>query len=190
MKKIKFLLTALSLLCILYSCNFWSRKEQFFTYTPLGQYQYTEADIQAGTELQLLAFSGGVESDEDNQYYYQFIVYDKAKGDTLRVLCPLISIAESVNGLDNKTYTSPLQYDLKKRVMQAFYEPMDSTHNLLLQTEKVVEMTEGNAPADFESLMKKVDKKRFVVSCKDYPELDNPAYRTAIGILNFKEMSW
>ncbi len=189
MKHKKRLLLITLPLIIFFSCNEIKRKEQYFAYTPLEDYKYTEALIQPETELELLAFSGGIESDEKNLYYYQFIVYDKNKGDTLRILAPLISIY-GVTAQDTKTYTSPLQYDYKKGITKATYEPLDDSHNLALQTEKVADLAEGKTDVDFEALMQKVDKKRFVITNKDMPELDNPKSPTAIGVLNFKGKPW
>ena len=170
------------------SCKLNNRAFQTYEYMPLEQYEYKQAGIQPGTEVELLAFSGGKEGDENSVYYYQFIVLDKANGDTLRILTPLISVEEP--DLPNKTYTTPLLYDPEKGITNAFYERMDSTQNLLLQVEKFTKSGGSLDSVDINSMMKMVDKKQFVVINKSMPEFENPNYRTAIGVLNFKGMPW
>jgi hypothetical protein len=162
---------------------------QTYQYLPLEEYKYSQASIQPGTEVELLAFSGGKEGDENSVFYYQFLVVDKTAGDTLRILTPLISIDESA-GLDNKTYTTPLQYNPNKGVKNAFYELVDSTQNLALQVESLIKDNKNDSSVDINSLMTKVDKKQFVVINKSMPEFENPNYRTAIGVLNFKRIPW
>src|SRR5204862_72829 len=54
-------------------------------YQPLEDYQYTPATVTPGSEIELLAFSGGKRSDENNLYYYQCVGIDKSKGDTIKI---------------------------------------------------------------------------------------------------------
>jgi hypothetical protein len=109
-------------------------------------------------------------------------------GDTLRILTPLISVDESA-GLDNKTYTTPLQYNPKKGITNAFYEPIDSAQNLLLKVESVIKHDKDDS-IELNSLMSKVDKRQFVVINKNLSELENAHFRTVIGVLNFKGIPW
>jgi hypothetical protein len=189
MKKRKIALSVLLFIEVFSGCNLKSHPEQEYMYIPLEEYKYNAASIQPGTEVELLAFSGGKENDKENIYYYQFIVLNKTNMDTLRILTPLISIDESA-GVENKTYTTPLQYDPEKGITNAFFEPKDSSQNLLLQIESLVKDDKKGNSVDVESLMKKVDKKQFVVVNKSMSEFENPHYHTVIGILNFKKMPW
>ena len=189
MKKCLTLFAVIVLIETLDGCNSRGRPNQTYEYLPLEEYRYAQASIQPGTEVELLAFSGGKEADEKGLYYYQFIVLDKNKGDTLRILTPLISVDESA-GLDNKTFTTPLQYNPEKGVTNAFYEPMDSAQNLALQVDALIKDNKNDSSVDINSLMSKVDKKQFVVINKSMSEFENPNYRTAIGVLNFKKIPW
>jgi hypothetical protein len=186
MKAFISLLTATVLIEIFYSCNPAGHR---YDYVPLEEYKYSKANIQAETEVELLAFSGGKESGEKSVYYYQFMVRDKSTGDTLRILTPLISVDQSA-GVDNKTYTTPLQYDVAKGITNAFYEPMDSSQNLLLQTESLDKLGKNDSSVNIEALMSKIDKPQFVVVNKSMDVFENPNYRTAIGVLNFKKIPW
>jgi hypothetical protein len=168
------------------------RAKQAFEYVLLEQYQFEPATIRPGTEVKLLAFSGGRRNDKLFIYYYQFIVRDKETGDTLRILAPLISIDEST-GLENKIYTTPLQYSIEKGITDAFYEPKDSTHNLALQTEEWEELAKtstGDSAYTLERPLYQITRTQLVVVNKSFPMFENRHYKSAIGILNFKEMPW
>lgn len=178
------------ILCVVVSsCSYKSSTRQEFTYVLLEEYQYQEANIQPGTEVELLAFSGGKKESEGNVLYYQFIVLEKGTKDTFRILTPFISV-DMEAGVESKTYATPLQYDPAKGITSAFYEPMDSSSNLLLQLETLVKDGEVDKSVDVQSLMGRVDKRQVVVINKSLAEFSNPGYRTAIGILNFKVIPW
>jgi hypothetical protein len=189
MKKILTLFAVSALIVILDGCDLKGHPSQTYDYLPLEEYRYTPANIQPGTEVQLLAFSGGKEADKKDLYYYQFIVLDRNTGDTLRILAPLISVDKSA-GVDDKTFTTPLQYNPEKGITNAFYELMDSTQNLVLQVDALIKDDNNDSSVDINSLMSKVDKKQFVVINKSMSEFENPNYRTAIGVLNFKRIPW
>jgi hypothetical protein len=168
------------------------RAKQEFEYVPLEEYTYEKANIQPGTEVELLAFSGGRRNDKEDVYYYQFIVVSKETGDTLRILTPLISI-DDLTGTANKTYTTPLQYNPEKGITNAFYEPKDSSQNLLLQTEELADLAKTNMPdssLDIGTLMNTLNKNQLVVVNKSIRIFQNPRYPTAIGTLNFKQIPW
>lgn len=182
-------LLIISLCVIVGSCSLKRSTKQEFTYVLLEEYHYQEANIQPGTEVELLAFSGGKKESEGSVLYYQFIVLEKGTKDTLRILTPFISVDREA-GVEIKTYATPLQYDPTKGITSAFYEPMDSSSNLLLQLENLVKDGEVDKSVDVQSLMGHVDKKQLVVINESLTEFSNPGYRTAIGILNFKEIPW
>ena len=102
-----------------------------FKYVPLAEFKYNTADITPGTEVQILANLDGPKDNGDTVYYYQFIVINKKNGDTIRILCPEITVDVEA-GIDAKTSTTPLLFDMSKGVTTAFYELIDSTKSLLL----------------------------------------------------------
>jgi hypothetical protein len=188
MRKLMIHVSVLFVILSSISCNS-SEKYNDFVYIPLEEYKYEQAIIQPGTELELLAFSGGKKEFGEEIYYYQFLVLDKSTGDTLRIMTPLISVDETA-GSETKTHTTPFQYDPEKRITTAYYEPMDSSKNLLLNASNLIKNGEVDSTADLSRLMTQIDKKQFVVVNKSMPEFVNPRFRSAIGILNFKEIPW
>ena len=158
-------------------------------YQPLEDYQYTPASVTPGSEIELLAFSGGKRSDENNLYYYQFVGIDKSKGDTIKILLPVISIDEDA-GVETKTYTTPLQFNPDKGITTAYFEqlPSDTALNLIngteanpggeISTEKIQDMLDG-----------KSHQKAYVVLNKSI-DLFQRNYKAVIGVLNFKQIPW
>ena len=171
-------------------CNVFEKKfHQVYEYVPLKEYKYSEANIQPGAEVQLIAFSGGKPDDKENVYYYQFIVINLSTGDTLRILTPLISIDPSA-GVETKTYTTPLQFDPAKGITNAFYEVQDSSQNLFLQTDKMLNGDKVDTSFDVQLLMDHINENQLVVVNKSLSMFENPTYKTAVGILNFKKIPW
>jgi hypothetical protein len=191
MRHIKISLLLLIVAGLIVQCNsLRHRPEQEYVYVPLKDYKYDPASIQPGTEVKLLAFSGGKQTETDGDvYYYQFIVLNESTGDTLRILTPFISVDESAEG-KNKTYTKPWQFDPAKGITEAFYELCDSSSKLLLQTNLLIETNRLDTSADFQSLVNNTRLNEFVVVNKSMGIFEDPAYKTAIGILNFKKMPW
>ena len=60
-------LFAVALVLLLVHCQ--SKKESQLEYKPLSDFKYTPANITPGSEIELLAFSGGKESDGNTIYY-------------------------------------------------------------------------------------------------------------------------
>ena len=158
-------------------------------YQPLEDYEYTPATITPGSAIELLAFSGGKRSDENNLYYYQFVGIDKSKGDTIKILLPVISVDEA-EGIETKTYTTPLQFNSDKGITTAYFEqlPSDTALNLIngteansggeISTEKIQAMLDG-----------KSHQKPYVVLNKSI-DLFQRDYKAVIGVLNFKQIPW
>ena len=165
-----------------------SKPKQEYEYIPMKQYKYKKAIIEPGTEVQLLAFSGGKENDKEHIYYYQFIVLNKSTGDTLSILTPLISIDVEA-GAETKTYSTPLQYDLSKGVTTAFYELKDSSLNLTLQVNSLVSEQGFDTSTNLKPYMDNMLLNEFVVWNRTLP-IFNRNYKTAIGTLNFKKIPW
>ena len=161
--------------------------EQDFEYLPLSEYKYTPSDISVGEEVELLAFSGGKESKKGEVNYFQFIVKRTQTGDTVRILLPLISVYDAA-GVENKTYMTPLQYDISKGVRYAYYQKEDSGTNLLLQIDKLV-MKMSDTTKEINNLMDHINANQYVVVNKSIDIFSYP-YKTATGILYFKEIPY
>ena len=175
---------------LLTNCNFFANEpEQDYLYIPLKDYKYSKADISPETELELIAFSGGKPNDKKNIYYYQFIAINVSTGDTLRILTPLISVDESA-GVDNLTYTTPLQFEADKGVRNAYFVARDSVQNLFLQAIKLINENKLDTSTIVESLLADIDANELVVVNKSLSLFENTTYKTAIGILNFKKIPW
>lgn len=166
-----------------------NKHEHSYEYVPLSEYKIDSANIKPDAEVKIIAYSGGEKSEKDNVNYFQFIVVEKQSGDTVRILAPLIGITKEA-GVENDTYTTPSQFDVSKGVFDAVFEVKDSIQNMMLNID-VAHMPEGE---DFEAMQKRltnsVNGKEFVVVNKSIPDFENPAYKTAIGILKFKKTPW
>lgn len=205
MKNVIILISCIIVIGLFSSCK--SNKLQDFEYIPLAEYEHETNTIAPGTELELLAFSGGKKEEEGTVFYYQFLVLDKTTNDTLRILTPLISVdndgasgeaskipvirVDNTNGIGaNVTYTTPMLYDPAKRITTAYFQIKDSSQNLILQTEDLVAKAENPADIDIKKLMDTMDKKELVVVNKDMEEFSSKKYRAVVGILNFKRQPW
>ena len=158
-------------------------------YQALTDYHYVPASIAPGTEIELLAFSGGKKSDENNLYYYQFIGIDKSNGDTIRILTPVISIVDET-GVDNKIYTTPLQFNPDKGITTASFElpPSDTMLNLINQSETTP--NEEISPGKILSILDNKTKQKEYVVINESIDLFRKNYKAAIGVLNFKQVPW
>lgn len=164
-------------------------QEGEYKYTPYKDLKYTQASIKPGTEVKILAHLGGRKSSGDTVFYYQFIVQNLETGDTIRILCPEITIDESA-GIDNKTTVSPLAYNESKGVTTAFFELVDSSDNLLLNGENLSKLVEGTDSGNINKLLDPSNAIKIVVLDKNDSEDRISRFKTAAGILNFKKIPW
>lgn len=188
MRKFSFNILLASFTGLLIQCKDAASRQEY-SYIPLQDYVYTPITIAMGTELQLLAFSGGKESDKDNTYYYQFLTLNKSTGDTVRILAPLICVDSETPGI-SKTYTTPLQFDPEKGITTAYFQPKDSSQNLLMQVNSLVKDGKADTAVNIKALMEGITANEKVVINKSMPEFQNPVYPATVGILYFKEMPW
>jgi len=167
-------------------------QELFFDYVPLQKYAYSKADILPETKVRLLAFSGGPENDKETVYYYQFIVVEESKNDTFRILTPLISVDKEA-GLEADTYGPPLQYDPAKGVTEAIFRPQTDAVNLLLQTDAIEALAKtqnADVMKEIKALEDSIQLKQSVVINRRIDLFTNSNFKTAVGILHFKQMPW
>jgi hypothetical protein len=159
-----------------------------FKYVDLRNFKYKSAFIKPGTEVEILANLGGRESVGDTVYYYQFIVLDKKTGDTIRILCPDITVEDAA--IENKTSITPLMYNPEKGIITAFFEPIDSAATLLLNGNNLKKLTESINSVDVNHLLDSKNAINIVVLDKDDSEQRIFQFGTVIGKLNFKKIPW
>ena len=160
-----------------------------FKYVPLAEFKYRPVDISPGTEVEILANLDGPKNNRDTVFYYQFIVLNKTNGDTIRILCPEITVDEDA-GIDRKTSTTPLSYDISTGVTSAFYDVIDSSKSLLLNGENMEQLVNSNDSISIEHLLAPSNAIKIVIL--DQKDSNDRVFRfkTAVGVLNFKRIPW
>ena len=107
----------------------------------------------------------------------------------IRILTPVISIVDET-GVDNKIYTTPLQFNPDKGITTASFElpPSDTMLNLINQSETTpnVEISPGKILSILDN---KTKQKEYVV-INESIDLFRKNYKAAIGVLNFKQVPW
>ena len=164
-----------------------SATEHKYEYVPLSEYKMEPADIKPDAEVRIIGFSGGDKSENGHVNYFQFIVIDKGSGDTVRILAPLISTKDA--DVEHDTYTTPSLFDASKGIFDAVYVLKDSIQNMAVNIASSPPEG-GDIEAMKKNLTNTVNGKEFVVVVKDVPNFENPAYKTAIGILKFRKTPW
>jgi hypothetical protein len=160
-----------------------------YKYIELSKYKIDSISLKPGTELRILAYSGGRNNDKDNINYLQFIVINKQTGDTLRILAPLISIDKSA-GIDNLTYSPANAFDGPKGVYDAYYEPRDSTQNMMLNLVGTVNSSGTLDDNNAKDLSNPGKAKEWVAVNESIPIFENHSYKTTIGVLKFNKIPW
>lgn len=190
----KFAGAALLILAVFCRCSglYPGSADNDFKYLPLKEYTYEPAEIRPGTEINIVAFSGGRENDKDADYYPQFIVINTSNGDTVRILTPLIS-TDSSAGSTSKTYTSPMQFDGSRGIRSATYETANPHQRMMMRltSESIFHLPEGaEGIKELNSLIgDTIGKKEYVVINNAAPIFERK-YKTIIGVLNFKDPPW
>jgi hypothetical protein len=177
------------LLCVAVVCTALSCSEPGtadFQFVPLDEYEYKHADIQKGELIDLIAFSGGPQDNTETIFYYQFIGVRKSKGDTVRILTPLISVPGDTS--KDQIHSSPLLYNPDKGITTAEYRPFDSTHVVLLEGERFSEGLGNGRSLDRGDLYKITQKQMVVLNQRI--DLFQGHYPTAVGILHFEGVVW
>jgi len=127
-----------------------------FRYVKLEDFKYEKADIKEGATIEVLSFSGGKNCNGAVAYYYQFIGIDKSNGDTVRILTPCQAITDTLN-LSTGTFAS-----------------WDKTAAII--TDAMTSQGKTSLLAGDEGI---------VVFNKQYSDIEDRNYKTAIGTLAF-----
>ena len=158
-------------------------------YVPMNEFKYKPAVMKPGTEVEVFANLRGKEDRGDTVYYYQFIVIDKKTKDTVRILCPEITVQEG-NGVNTQVSVSPLSYNINSGITTAFFEPIDTSQNLLLNGSNLQKLTANDGSVDINHLLDSRNSIKIVILHKNDNEAKLEKYKTAIGKLNFRKIPW
>ena len=154
-------------------------------FLPLQDCPFNISSIDSGTQIRIIAFSGGEESNEEITYYPQFIGVTKTS-DTIRVFTPLISTQVG------NIYSSPLLYNYDKGIDVATIQPKSSSLstaiNLFAHSKEFENSNIKNAE-DYERISKKTTDEKLVM-VRGISIFENPRYKTVIGALHFDEVPW
>ena len=180
-------LFSLHILFMLAACN--SKKhEQVIEFKKLEEMNYTMDSIVPGTPLKLIAYSGGIPSNKDVVYYYQFIGVDEKNNDTVRILSAMISYDDEKSVI-GKIYTPTSEYDPSKRKLSAEFYPQDSIANMLINLSSP-EIIDGLPAENLEKIKEaaniRIMKEQLVAVNKSIDIFENN-YKTVIGVLHFSD---
>lgn len=184
----KSLVSGLALVILFVAC---SDKRQIIEYIPYDQYKFEPAEIEPGTAVKLLAYSGGKPSELDGIYYSQFIAVNEATGDTIRLLSTLVSVPGDA-ATSGKVYSPTHMFDGTKQITDAVFYPQDSSHQMSIQLLAVTKSENESSETTklMEDVIKdKISSKEFVVVNKSLEIFDNK-YKTAVAVLHFEQAPW
>ena len=179
----------LTFMLVLGGCQSKNDRHDELEFKPLKDFAYTPATIAPGTEIELLAISGGKESDEETIYYWQFIGIDKSSGDTVTIISPLISVANSTAPND-KTYTTPLQYDPDKKITTADFYPSDSSQKRAADFGALIPSDGPPSEDQVKKIMEGKTGRKEVIVINKGMDIFQRNYKAAFGVLNFKQQPW
>lgn len=156
---------------------------------PLKDYKYASAAISSGTEIEILGFSGSLDNQDGKVYYSQFVGKEKATGDTVRILAAWISIPSDTGNAP--TLTSASLFDGAKGIHEATFLIPDNSQRMIMQMGADLP---GSKDIDTASINKAINdtavaKNEYVILQDDVP-LFKGNYKTAVGIMNFKQQPW
>ena len=155
----------------------------------MNEYKFEPSGIKPGSPVSILAFSGGKGSKDKKLYYSQFIVVDRASGDTTRILAAMISV-DSVPGSVSEMFTPAGEFDGKKGILDASFEAPGDNNRMMLNI--VANMPAG---ADAKNLTTTditdtTGQKEYVLINKNADIFLSRKYKTAKGILRFRDQPW
>jgi hypothetical protein len=181
-------MAALSASIFLSSCSSSGSGKDTYKTIPLKEYKYAPAPVSSGTEIEILAFSGGKDIENRNVYYSQFIGKEKSTGDTVRILAAWITVPQETGNAP--VLTAADLFDGQKGVHDATFVIPDDNQRTMMN------MAVGlhGANVDTAQINKAVNDAAaptsdFVILQDDVP-LFKGNYKTAIGLLNFKQQPW
>lgn len=180
-------LCSLNMVFLLVACNR-KKHEQVIEFKKLEDMRYTTDSIEPGTPLKLIAYSGGIPSNKDVIYYYQFIGVDEKNNDTIRILSAIISYDDE-KSVAGKIYTPTSEYDPSKSKLSVKFYPQDSIANMVINLSSP-EIVDG-LPADNLEKIKEAANSRIIkdqlVAVNKSIDIFENNYKTVIGVLHFND---
>lgn len=186
----KNLILAFTTLLLLSACGQGHKDGSFsahYTHQPLKAFQDTITDAPAGWAIDIVAFSGGeVNKNGDALNYCQFIGIDRATGDTVRILSPAIDVADAE--ADGRPVLTPsTMYDFDKGIRDASYRKATDNDKMMLQM--MPQLQGGETDVNKLNANLNAPVPEFVMVPEGVPVFARH-YKTAVGILTFKERPW
>lgn len=185
-------ITLFTITMLLYNCNDHNMAADNhsignFRYVALQDFSYEQAFIKPGTEVEVLASMGGRDHTGDTVFYNQFIILNKQTGDTIRLLCPEITV--QLPGTDN-TSTATSSYNMDAGVTRAWYKAVDSSKSQLLNAANMPKLMTSTDTALVNHLLNGANAKNFVVLDERVDAGHPVRFKTAVGVLHFTERPW
>ncbi len=157
-----------------------------FEYVPLESFRYEKAEIEAGTGVRLLAFSGGIKNGNDKVHYSQLLCVTENTGDTIIILSPMVSYNQSDTD-SSKIYSPIFTFNPPADMLTASYHPLDSMRlGMLIHAEGYSANKDGTLQEVEEKLKKGVVQHMVIVN-KKMPEFAGARYPAVVGVLHFKK---
>ena len=167
----------------LYSCK--TREKQTFEYLPLDTFKNDTSLIAPGTKVNILAFSGSIDNNNDAIYYSQILVVNETTNDTLSILCPSLRIPHP-EGDSNGIFILPTEYDPNKNIREALYKRVDSSTISLLRIISDIENSSmKETTEDLNNVIERTASKKELVAVNKTIPIFSRNYKTVIGILSF-----
>lgn len=152
----------------------------------LKEFQDSIVSLPTGTAIRILAYSGGeVGKETDELHYCQFIGITQATGDTVRILTAAINFEGG--STDGKPVLTPSStYDFDKGVRDALFNVPTQNDEMII---KMMPQLQGDNPPKNLDQKKDDAVKEYVMIPEGVPFFTRH-YKTAVGILSFRQRPW
>ena len=161
-----------------------SSPAQQVTYQPFAGSASPAFTLDSGTKLTILGYSGGSPSDTAI-IYFPFLVTNDQTGDTLRILSALISVDNEEDPL-KETLTPASTYNMDKGIREAIFEPVTENQGTILE---LTALATGKVDTGIDAATGNSKKKpAYVVINHSFPILQDPRFKTVVGVLRFKQI--
>ena len=183
-----FALTAIVAPVFFFSCHSTTAGSTNYKTIPLTEYKYAPAAISSGTEINILGFSGGKDGKKKDVYYSQFIGIEKGTGDTVRILAAWIQIPAESGSVP--TLTPASMFDGQKGIREAAFVIPDNNQLSSIKIANSLADAEGDTARINKAMADTAIQQNEYVILQDDVPLFRGKYKTAIGIMDFKQQPW
>jgi len=163
-----------------------SSAAQQISYQPFVDLASPAFTLDSGTKLTILGYSGGGPSDTAI-IYFPFLAINDQTGDTLRILSALISVDNEDDPL-KETFTPASTYNMDKGVREVIFEPVTENQGMMLE---LTALATGKVDTGIVTTLDNSKKKpAYVAINHSFPILQDPRFKTVVGVLRFKQIPW